>query len=145
MKKILFLAALLTVGCAETGSQLQVGDMLPGKLIRLSDGLVIPMQAEFSTGRGKMTATNPKTGEIFTGDYTAISEAKTTHYTKSDFWGTSDEGEATEESEMVPGSATLIGDKGTVLNIKMKIKPGNPPIGYGDGEDNKGKKYSIQF
>ncbi len=143
---VCFLAVLMA-GCA-TGYNRggRVGDMLSGKIIRLSTGLILPMQIQLSrNGAGQMTATNPKTGELFDGTYRAISENKTIQYSKNSFWGNTKTETAQEVSNMVPASAVLIGNKGTVLNIQMKIQPGNPPIGYGEAQDNKGRKYSVQF
>lgn len=143
---VLLMATLLT-GCA-VGNQYTGGQMIPGRLISLADGTLIPVQLELSYGSGRMTAINSATGETFTGNYTAVREDKYIQYSKETFWGTENAGQAVEVSSSVPATAILVGNKGTVINIKMHIKPGDNqvlPIGYGDGEDNKGGKYNFQF
>jgi len=122
--------------------------MYPGKIIKLSTGLTLPMQYELSSGQGRMTAQNPKTGENFDGTYTAIAETKVTQFSHTNFWGTKKDQQAVEVSNVVPGSVVLVGDKGTVIKFDIKVQPGNRyrlPIGYGEGEDNHGKKYHLQF
>ncbi len=92
-----------------------------------------------------MTATNLSTSENFSGTYTCMVETKTVQDSRPTFFGDQQTKTSLELSDVVPGVAVLVGDKGTVLNIKMTIKAGNPPIGYGNAEDNKGKKYTLQF
>lgn len=149
MKTISLLFALLLSGCA-VGQMHHYsgGEMIPCRLISLSDGTLFPTQIELSTGSGRITSTNPKSGETFYGNYTAISDDRYTQYSKETFWGTETTQQAIERSSSVPATAILVGDKGTVINIKMRIKPGNSqvlPIGHGDAEDNKGGKYNFQF
>jgi hypothetical protein len=106
------------------------------------------MQIELSTGAGKITAVDQKTGETFSGNYTAVSEDKYIQYTRDTFWGPERTQQAIEASSSVPATAILVGDKGIVININMRIRPGDRntlPIGYGEGVDNKGKKYNFQF
>lgn len=99
--------------------------MIPGKLYSLIDGSVITCNLEVSTGQGKIEATNPKTGEVFKGNYTVIFV--------SDIMGR--------------GRGMMKGDKGTVIFLTIEFSKGttwNLPVGYGDGEDNNGLKYQYQ-
>ena len=136
------------VGCAPANYQYSGGQMIPGQLISLEDGVLLPLQIELSTGQGKVNATNPKTGEVLGGKYTAIPETKYVQYSTNTWLGPQDTQQAVEISSSVPATAVLVGDKGTVINLTMRIKPGNgsvAPIGYGEGTDNKGRKYNCQF
>ena len=58
----LFAAALLT-GCA--------GGMLQGSMYRLDNGAQWPFGIQTSYGTGNLTASDPQSGESFTGQYTA--------------------------------------------------------------------------
>lgn len=101
------------------------GSMIPGKLYSLADGSVITCNLELSTGQGKIEAINPKTGEVFAGHYTVIFV--------SDLMGR--------------GRGMMKGNKGTVIFLSIEFSKGtvwNLPVGYGDGEDNKGFKYQYQ-
>lgn len=138
------LMAALISGCA-VGTQYTVGDMIPGRIISLSTGTLYPMQIQLSYGSGRMTATNSTTGEYFEGTYTAISDARSVQYSRPTLLGEQETYQAVEKSNATPASAVLVGNKGTILNIKMQIQAGNPPIGYGEAEDNKGGKYNVQF
>ena len=145
MKIVTVLVALLLAGCATEG-QYQPGAMLPGRIIALSDGTTFPMQYEFTSGSGKMTARNPITGELFQGTYTAILETHTVQNTNTSIFDLSDDdSQSVSTSDVAQGTAVLVGNKGTVLNLKLHVKVGNPPTGFGEGEDNKGGKYSVQF
>ena len=145
MRMVVAILAILLVGCATEPDPYGIGSMLPGKIVSLSDGVVFPAQAEISTGSGRMTATNPVSGEVFEGRYTAIQENKVIQHVDNSFWGNGDTSQAVETSDIAHGSAILVGNKGTVLNIKMEVKAGHPPIAYGDAEDNNGKKYNVLF
>ncbi len=131
--------------CATGPDPYALGNMLPGKIVSLSDGTVFPAQAEISTGSGRMTAVNPVTGESFEGRYTAILETKVVQHSTTSFWGDEDAGQSVESSDVAQASAVMVGTKGTVLNVKMKVKAGHPPSAFGDAEDNKGQKYNVQF
>jgi hypothetical protein len=141
MRIAITLLALLLTACAAGGYA--PGTMLPGKIISLSDGTTFPMQYEFAASSGAMTATNPVTGEYFQGTYTGIQETHVVQHTEASFWGDTDQ--SVETSAVAQAAAVLVGNKGTVLNLKLHVKIGNPPSGFGEGEDNKGVKYNVQF
>jgi hypothetical protein len=150
MRFVASLCVLITIaGCAVGGAYNYTGgQMIPGRLISLADGTLIPLQLELSTGQGRVSGINPKTGEAYSGNYTAIEDTKYTQYTRETLLGSVNTQQAVEVSSSVPATAILVGDKGTVINLTMRIKPGNSsiaPIGYGEGTDNKGVKYNFQF
>jgi hypothetical protein len=141
MRTGIILLALLLCGCATEGNK--YGDMLPGRIISLADGTTLAMQYELTSGSGKMIATNPVTGEILQGMYTAVLETKVHTHQSNSLFGSDDT--STETGDVAEGTAVLVGNKGTVMNLKLHVKVGNPPTGFGDGEDNKGVKYNVQF
>lgn len=143
---IALVAAL--AGCATADDPYGIGAMLPGKMISLSDGRTLPMRIEItpiSHPTGKLMASDPKTGEIFDGTYTCIVGTKVVSHSATDFWGAQQTGQSVEVSNVAPCTSVLVGNKGTVLNLKMMARAGHPPVGTGEAEDNKGKKYSVQF
>src|SRR5512138_2065231 len=140
------LVAFILAGCAIGPDIYSGGHMIPGRLVDLSTGALIPLQLELSTGQGRVAGSHPKTGELFSGNYTAIPETKVVQYTRDTWLGPQTTQQAVEMSASVPATAILIGDKGTVINLSIRIKPGNAhvlPIGFGDGADNKGGKYNL--
>ena len=141
MRFSIALAFLLLCGCA--ADPFAGGTFVPGKMTSLSDGTVFPMQIELSYGSGRLTATDPVTGEILTGTYTAILETHVIQHQSTSLFG--EDETATDTSGIAQGSAVLVGNKGTVVNLKLQIKPGTQPSGFGEAEDNHGKKYNIQF
>ena len=143
MRLAIAFLALLLGGCAVPTNQ--VGNMIPGRIVSLSKGTLLPMQIQLSYGTGTMNATNPVTGEHFEGNYTAIQDTKSVQYSKPGFLGDMETHHSVESSTACPASAVLVGNKGTVMNIKMQIQAGNPPVGFGEAEDNKGEKYNVQF
>lgn len=114
----LFAAAVLII-C--TSAMAYGGRMIPGYLYMLQDGTQLSCAIEYSTGQGKMEASNPKTGEKFTGMYTGV--FITDNYAEC--------------------KGVLMGDKGTVIFINMKINVGSSPFGFGDGIDNNDNKYQY--
>jgi len=148
MKRIIVVVAFLLAGCATGPDPNGVGSMLSGRMIALADGHLIPVQIELtpmSHPTGAITAADPETGEQFSGTYTFIVETKVVQQSQPGLLFDQETGQAVQTSDVAPGTAVLVGDKGTVINLKMTAKAGSPPVGYGNGEDNKGKKYTLQF
>ena len=122
------------------------GGMLPGRMYSLDDGNELTFEIEKSRGTGSMTAYNTATGERFGGQYTG-------RYTGggSSFGTVSGQGGniATVQSFTPPTGATargiLRGNQGTVIDVYLDITPGFRPTGFGEGLDNKGRRYQIQF
>lgn len=140
-------ALVLVTGCFPPDPY-PAGSMLPGKIICLADGKTLPMEIELtplSSPSGKMTAVDPVTQERFAGTYTCMVETKTVNDAVPNFWGAQQVKTSVQMSNVVPGMAVLVGDKGTVLNIRMSIQAGRPPVGFGSAEDNKNNKYTLQF
>lgn len=149
----LFVAVLILSGC---------GIKLPGKLYLLQNGTVMDFQIETSQGTGDMYAFNHITGENFTGQYTGTYKGGGVSRTTTDgnfngstssiqngFSNFSGNISSTSSTFTPPSDATargvLIGDKGTVIELYMEIRPGIRPKGHGEGIDNKGNKYQVQF
>ena len=152
MRKIIGVASMaglaLLAGCATTPDPYGIGAMLPGTMISLSDGRTLPMQIEISPmdhPSGKLKASDPAAGEQFNGTYTCILSKKLIQSSHPTLFGDESDGVAVEISDTAPCSGVLVGDKGTILNVKFTAKAGHPPIGTGDVEDNRGKKYTLQF
>ena len=144
----LFTILLLVVlgGCVMPNVN-PIGTMLPGKMFSLNDGAQFEFEIQTSYGTGIMTAFNPANGEKFSGQYTGIYKGGGTEqgvYTNS--WGFTT-GSVTTKSAPTGAVAkgVLVGDKGTVINVNMDIQPGARPTGFGEGVDNKGARYQIQF
>ena len=114
----LFVAAVLIICSSAMASG---GKMIPGYLYLLKDGTQLSCAIEYSTGQGKKEASNPKTGEIFTGLYTGV--FITDNYAEC--------------------KGVMTGDKGTVIFLTMKINVGSSPFGFGDGIDNNDNKYQY--
>lgn len=125
-----------------------VGSMLPGSIVSVADGRIYPMEIQISSlshPTGRMVATNPMTGEVLEGNYTAIVTTNRTSVSRPGLLGPETSGYATEVSSTAPAQATLVGNQGTVLTLRMQIQAGNPPVGIGEGEDNNGRRYTVQF
>lgn len=151
-----FLVSLLLVlllgACAIPLSTATGPIMIPGRLYSLQDGTALEFAVERSSGQGIMTAFNSVTGERFTGTYSAIitEGGGTEQSVATNFWGqvgptvTKD-----TAATRAAGRGVLRGDKGTVISITMEIKPSYDPrinpSGFGDGVDNHGVKYQVQF
>jgi len=124
------------------------GTMLPGTMYSLDSGVEMPFEIETSRSTGSLKATNPETGEIFTGQYTGKftggGYSQGTIRTASASTGIS-----RFQSFTPPTGANargiLKGDQGTVISIYLDITPGFRPTGFGEGVDNKGVEYQIQF
>jgi hypothetical protein len=100
-----------------------------------------------SYGSGTMTAFNPATGERFSGQYTGIYKGGgTSQGVYTDSWGFATGSVTTQQAPTgAVAKGVLIGDKGTVINVSMDIQPGDRPTGFGEGTDNNGVKYQVQF
>ena len=123
---------------------------LKGKMVSLQGGEEFAFEIEKSTGTGGMWAANPKTGEVLQGQYTAKGSGG--GYSTGSVSGTNSAGRYTTQNVQIfspPTSANaqgyLRGDKGTVIEIYLEIKPGWTPTGFGPGNDNKGNRYQVQF
>jgi len=135
---VLFLAALALAAC---------GTAIRGKIYDLDDATILGFEIERSYGTGEMRATNPKTGEKFQGQYTGTYNGGGMSTSQVTNWQTGQS--ATVNTFHRPTSANaggvLIGDKGTVIEIFLTIRPGLVPKGHGTGQDNKGRRYQVQF
>ena len=148
MKRFVIVVALLLAGCATGPDPFAPGTMIPGKLTALNDGHVIPVQIEItpmSRPTGMVSGTDPVTGEQFNGNYTFVVETKVVQQSQPGLLFDEQTSQAVQTSDVAPGTAVLVGNKGTVINLAITAKAGRPPVGYGNGEDNKGKKYALQF
>ena len=126
--------------------------MIPGRIYCLKDGAELQFAIERSSGLGTMTAFNPATGERFTGSYSAmITEGGGVEQsTVANNWGTTTGTVSTvKAATKAEGRGVLRGDKGTVINLRMDIRPSyHPqinPSGFGEGTDNNGLTYQVQF
>jgi len=145
------LLAVFFCGCAVAPPAHQGPIMIPGNMFKLDDGTEFVFAIERSSGIGIMTARNLKTGETFTGKYTAMlvdGGVSTGAYQNA--WGFN-AGTVTTRKAATRGvgKGILRGDKGTVISISLDIKPSWDyrvnPSGFGEGTDNKGVKYQVQF
>jgi hypothetical protein len=130
--------AISLVGC---------GVMLPGKMYSTSDGTESRFEIQTSHGSGDMTAFSPKTGERFTGQYTGTYTGGGSALVSTFNFQTG--ATSTGTVYMPPSGANargiLRGDKGTVIEVYLDIQTGLRPRGHGEGIDNKGNRYQIQF
>lgn len=146
--------ALLSVlsGCAVGPPPQPVVTMIPGRIYCLKDGTELQFAIERTNGQGSMTATNLTTGERFTGTYSAMvtEGGAVEHSTLANNWGTTTGTVSkTTMATKAVGRGILRGDKGTIISLTLEIKPSyNPainPSGFGEGTDNHGLVYQIQF
>lgn len=139
------------------------GTKLPGKLYSIQDGVTMDFEIERSYGTGAMFAENRKTGEKFTGQYTGtykgggtattmssgLRRGTTTSVERGSIYQHSGTISSSSTTFIPPSDATargiLMGDKGTVIELYMEIRPGIVPKGHGEGIDNKGNRYQVQF
>lgn len=145
------LLALLSA-CASGPPPVTGPVMIPGRIYCLKDGSELQFAIERSSGLGTMTAFNPVTGERFTGTYSAmITEGGGVEQsTMANTWGTTTGTMSTvKAATKAEGRGVLRGDKGTVINLRMDIRPSyHPqinPSGFGEGTDNNGLGYQVQF
>lgn len=127
--------------------------MLPGKMYRLDNGAEWPFGIATSYGTGALTASDPQSGETFTGQYTGTYTGGGSSF---ETWsGTAFSG---GQMTVLNGSGTVLtpprnatargilrGSAGTVVEVYLDIRPGLRPTGHGMGQDNKGRRFQIQF
>jgi len=125
--------------------------MLPGNIIA-EDGDVLDFQIEVAKRSGKVTASNPKTGEKFSGTYVGLLERVTgfsTGYAQASGMGgsinASGFGSSTVGSNIGNATAFLKGTNGTTLNCEMQIEVGLNPHGIGQCADQSEGRYRLQF
>ena len=130
------IAGFILSGCANT---LEV--MLPGRMYASSDGEMLQFSIETSTGNGKMTAFNQKTGERFAGEYSAFYRGQGDMY--GNVGGTNVS--LYQSPAGANGRGILVGDKGTTVTLYLEIAPGIRPTGQGIGTDQEGRRYEVFF
>ena len=133
--------ALLAVSAIVIGC----GVMLDGKIYSLQEGVVLPMQIETSYGHGKIICVHPKTGERFDGTYSGVSSGSVGVGILTSGGGQSAAALGSVSSITANAIATMIGNKGTVLDCIMDIQKGIRPHGLGTCKDNNGNQYRLQF
>lgn len=141
-------ALLLVATGVLTGCVSLLGTYLDGMIYSLDRAVAVPMQIEVSLGNGAIRATDPSTGEQFAGTYVSLTQTEQgaafgfafTPQGSSPAWAFGN-----KTSNLRPTMATLIGDKGTVLDCRLAIQPGRPPRGAGTCTDNRGGRYTLQF
>jgi hypothetical protein len=115
--------------------------MIPGKMWSLKDGSVLVFAAQYSHWfRHHDCIQSKATGERFKGQYTGVRNI--TFSKSSSFWNSKTVATASNQAKIM---GILRGDKGTVISIKCIVNTGRNPTGFGEGVDNKGVKYQIQF
>ena len=147
------LASLLVVATLSSCATVPAERIFHSRIYNLSTGEVFTAISRTDRmGHSVITAGPTKTGEAFTGEATSIENAVRT----------SSSGGATISNPGVPydtyvrnssysvsrpgyqtGSAILVGTQGTVIDAVYRVAlTGN---GEGEGRDNKGANYRIQF
>lgn len=133
-----------------------------GTLYVLGDtAAVVVMTIEGGQTSGRMTATHPLTGERFAGTYTATptwspNQAQTnvtvtvkTHQRnrRDDMAEGFAEGAAAARNrpQSFRGNAVLVGDQGTAIELQIELVNGYVLHGSGEGTDNRGQRYRMQF
>jgi len=126
------------------------GGWIKGTMVNTSTGDELQYEIEKSRGKGGMWAADPKTGEVFRGQYSG--KYTSGGYSFGSISGTDSSGLRKTQNLQVftpPTSANaqgfLKGDMGTVLEVFLEIKPSIRPSGFGKGVDNKGNQYQVQF
>jgi len=114
---LLSMVFLTLAGCA--------GGMLQGQMYRLDTGAQWPFGIQTSYGTGKLTATDPQSGEVFSGQYTGV------YHGGGRSFGTAFNAQllttTTVQTFTPPSNATargiLRGNRGTVIQIYLDIRP----------------------
>lgn len=131
---------MLLAGCSG-------GTMLPGQLYSQS-GKVLEFQIEKAHRSGAVTASDPSTGERFSGKYVGMLEtvrASNSAFIQSGTRSGTGFSSAEIGSNIANATAYLTGDKGSSINCQMQIEAGISPHGIGTCTDTKGTKYRLQF
>ena len=152
------LVLVVLIGCASPGPT-------PARLYNLDNGDIITAQMAYSSnGHGRMTATLP-TGEACAGEYTIAGRGRA--YGSGRYADPTDDPQEMENSDRVTGSdltwaeaygygdgayvqpvcsATLVGEKGTVIEIVIYSYYYYHGVhGDGVGRDNHGNWYRIHI
>ena len=104
-------------------------------------GRQLEFSIQTSYGSGKMTARDPKTGEKFSGEYSAFYKGQESIHGNVGGVGVS----LNKRPTGANASGILVGESGTVIRIYFEIKPGIRPTGHGKGEDQAGNEYDVYF
>lgn len=128
--------------------------MLSGNIVT-DQGEVWPFEIEVARRKGKVTAQNPKSGEVFSGTYVGILQQQINR--SSGFFNMngpdgsingSGFGNSRSTNSIAYAQAILQGNKGTTLTCDLQIEIGTvfrQPNGVGECTDNKKRKYRLQF
>lgn len=136
-----FVAGVGLGGCASTG-------IMHTGTLAAQNGKVLPFEIEHASRSGAVRATDPETGEHFSGQYTGILETVSGRSNTFAMAGNATaygSRRSSASSNIADANAFLSGDKGTTLTCTMKIEAGLSPHGIGQCQDNKGMSYQLQF
>jgi len=141
MKKILFvLLTIVLCGCVTTA-----------RLYNLNEASVIYAKfGNYGIGHAKITAIAPD-GEQFEGEYTTLSNMSmstgfgtASAFSSDNYVWAQAQGFSFNQPGKQFGSAVIVGDRGTVIEIIYAVDPWTSH-GSGVAKDNKGNKYRVQF
>lgn len=131
------------------------GTMISGTMFRLDNGDRWPFGIARSYGTGALSATDPQSGETFTGQYTGTYigggssfgtwSGTATNYSTGSMTILSGRGSTFSPPTNATARGVLTGTAGTVIEVYLDIRPGIVPKGHGTGQDNKGRRFQIQF
>ena len=148
-----FLTALVVAAVLSSCVSVPAERVFASRMYNITTGEVIAGAARTNRmGQSVITAGPTKSGETFTGEATSIDNRVTSSsygggrlsnpgvltdsYIRSSTYSTSTPGYQN-------GSAILVGSQGTVIDILYRVSQSG--AGKGEGLDNKGVKYHIQF
>lgn len=136
-------AMVLTAACA-AGPK-----FTDGSIFSLEETATLPMRIEVPDRSGffvqngrRIMATDPRTGETFSGQYVEMQDRATAVVLAP---GGFRPVFGFASSQRFPAVATLHGDQGTVLHCQMVINEGHRRSGGGECTDNRGRRYSLMF
>jgi hypothetical protein len=137
MRRTLFALLALPIAFALAAC----GTMIQGRVYTVPAGHTLQFAIQRSYGHGKMEATDPQSGEKFSGEYSGF-------YTGQDAV-TGHVGDVNIALYKPPTGANaygiLAGDKGTTIRLYFVIAPGLVPSGHGTGVDQHGTSYEAFF